>query len=174
MICRASMSCRNVGKFRQTIELVPCVLPPSNSPTGGSPPPPPPPRLRGVRTCRQSSPTLKMAACQQTLREPSAFSSPSSRESVGQRRPSLSSSLTPQRLTLNLARYGALAALRPQGSGQVENNYGGGKSSTQSQVVYLSLCKSVKSSHDPNLCVLIYFPEFYWVVCQSVFIIFRS
>lgn len=55
-------------------------------------------------TCLQSSPTLKMAACQQILRDPSGFSSPSSRESEGQRRPSLSSSLTPQRFTLNLAR----------------------------------------------------------------------
>lgn len=63
-----------------------------------------PPRPTPRPTCLQSSPTLKMAACQQTLREPSAFSSPSSSESEGQRSPSLSSSLTPQRLTLNLAR----------------------------------------------------------------------
>lgn len=68
------------------------------------------PRVQ-CRTCLQSSPTLKIAACQQTLRDPSGFSSPSSRESDGQRRPSRSSSLTPQRFTLNLARYGALAAL---------------------------------------------------------------
>lgn len=61
--------------------------------------------LKGKQdTCLQSSPTLKMAACQQILRDPSGFSSPSSRESEGQRRPSLSSSLTPQRFTLNLAR----------------------------------------------------------------------
>lgn len=53
-------------------------------------------------TCRQSSPTLKMAACQQTLLDPSEFCS--STESEVQRRPSLSSSLTPQRFTLNLAR----------------------------------------------------------------------
>lgn len=37
MICRASMSCRNVGKFRQTIELVPCVLPLPHHPHRGLP-----------------------------------------------------------------------------------------------------------------------------------------
>lgn len=39
------------------------------------------------RTCLQSSPTLKMAACQQTFWTPSEFSSSSSTESLRHRRP---------------------------------------------------------------------------------------
>lgn len=40
-----------------------------------------------ILTCLQSSPTLKMAACQQTFWAISELSSPSSGESDGQRRP---------------------------------------------------------------------------------------
>lgn len=97
MICRASISLRMKRNTRES----------AGNPQRRA-------RHRGKtghRTCLQSSPTLKMAACQQTRREASEFSSPSSRGSEGLRSPSLSNSLTPQRFTLNLAKYGALAAL---------------------------------------------------------------